>query len=257
MFITIVLTSILWIILSTIIIIILSIKYKNKSKQLDEQKDEFILRADDKQVIIQGVSHELRSPLAGLIGLIDVYKKRFDNVIKHSDRNNCDKCPHRHDCKHVNRCQKCETVSFLTNVVNDGFSNIEEIVKRINEMVLNLSDSGKIMKENDIKCYDLKPLLKTAVTYSRFAEKSKLVTTQGIKLKGVEKDDTRRCKALALVSPSKFIQIIQNLIMNSVRAVHIKKEIKNPYVNVTLTREKGYHIILIEDYKERKTPIQP
>ena len=144
---TIILTSILWIILSIIIIFYLSIKYKNKSKQFEEQKDEFILRSDDKQVIIQGVSHELRSPLAGLIGLIDAYKQRFDNVIKYNERNNCDGCPHKNECKHVDRCQSCDTLLFLKKIVNDGFGNIEEIVKRINEMVLNLSDSGKTMRE--------------------------------------------------------------------------------------------------------------
>jgi len=211
---------------------------KVQTGELEEQKNEFILRADDRQIIIQGVSHELRSPLAGLIGMIDVFKQKIDmlNEIPKKDT-----------------CYDCKKSKFLDDFVLNGLNEIEEIVGRLNEMVINLTEFGKTSKKSELRCYNLTPLVETAVRYAKFTERSKLVTTHGIKI-GLKKE----CKLYAIISPSKFLQIIQNLIMNSIRAIQVKEDKSDPQIIVSLHTDKknSIHIITIEDNGIGMTPDQ-
>jgi len=223
--------------------VLIYILIKIQSNYLEEQRNEYIIRSNDRQVIIQGVSHELRSPLAGLIGIIDAYQQKFSYVIK-DEFPKCDTCIIRDTCDHINPCASCKKVIFLNELVKNGFNTIEEIVKRLNEMVINLTMFGKNTNRYDIKCYNLIPLLETAVRYAKFTEKSKLVTTNGIKL-GIGKNSI----AYSFISPSKFLQIIQNVIMNSIKALQAKSDKSRPYIGISLITDEnlGFHIITIED----------
>jgi len=202
---------------------------KVQTSELEEQKNEFILRSSDRQIIIQGVAHELRSPLAGLIGLIDVFKQKIDILQNLPTKQSC---------------LSCKKSKFLDGFVLSGLNEIEEIVTRLNEMVINLTEFGKTSKKNELRCYNLTPLVETAVRYAKFTERSKLVTTHGIKT-ALKKE----CKSYSIISPSKFLQVIQNLIMNSIRAIQVKDDKSDPQIIVSLHTDKknSVHIITIED----------
>jgi signal transduction histidine kinase len=188
------------------------------------------LRADDNQTIIQGISHELRSPMAGLVGLLHAYQRKFLKLQANFPALDA-----------TVDCVVCVERKLLTEIF-EALNTFQVIVSNLSDILNNLSNYGKNIRQHTSSPQDVKALLVSAVDFVRFADSSKKLDYSAIQYI----DNSNGLDAIVNIAPSKFLQIIQNIAENAIASV---KEKPNtiPRITLSITVNSTMVIISIED----------
>jgi signal transduction histidine kinase len=187
------------------------------------------LRADDNQTIIQGISHELRSPMSGLIGLFHAYRRKFNNIAKipyDTVTNNCETCKRR----------------LLLSEIFSALDTFQDIVSNLSDILNNLSSYGKNIRQHYSSPQDVRILLASAIKFVRFADSSKKLEYSALQYV----DLSEGISAIVNIAPSKFLQIIQNIVENAITAVK-ETSSRPPKIIISLYVGNKNVIIRIED----------
>jgi len=195
-----------------------------QSNKLKEKSAESELRFLDRQEIIEGLAHELRTPLTSLMGIFESYKLELDLLKQKSDKENI----------------SCSYNMICNDIVNNAFTDSKNIVSHISNIVSNLSTFGKEIRETECKLYNIKQLIITCIKFSSFLLSIKSLPYNMISYEDRTKYSNITCK----LCPSTFLQVMQNIIKNSIDAV---KDVKNPFINIKLQCLNNYISITIED----------
>ncbi len=210
-------------ILDITIPIILVVYLKEQSDALDNAINNANLLASDRNFVIRGFSHEIRTPLMAAMSFLEAYTIRHGliNLTKEQKKILSDVCPRKLLCN---------------SIVNEGFLDLKSALRHISNILDNLSSFGEDTGNTHISTYELNSLTKIGVKYAKFTDEVKKIESSLIEFTPYNED------LKVNISSSKYIQILQNLIHNSVRAVkHLKS--KQPVINITLSKH-GEHAVL-------------
>ncbi len=214
-------------ILDITIPIILVVYLKEQSDALDNAINNANLLASDRNFVIRGFSHEIRTPLMAAMSFLEAYTIRHGliNLTKEQKKILSDVCPRKLLCN---------------SIVNEGFLDLKSALRHISNILDNLSSFGEDTGNTHISIYELNSLTKIGVKYAKFTDEVKKIESSLIEFTPYNED------LKVSISSSKYIQILQNLIHNSVRAVkHL--ESKQPVINISLSKHGKYAVLEVFD----------
>jgi signal transduction histidine kinase len=181
-----------------------------KSKQLARNEKEIIdlqnLRQEESKIMIQGMSHELRTPIFGIMSIVRVHIKNYEKKIRK------DLVENERDM-----CKKCKGRKFLYQAL-DSMQLIDELAHRMSDIISNLSDYGKKLRQQNPIPVDMNDIVRSGVKFAKFADVAKKIPVDSIELKEYSPDE----KIIVLIIPVSAVQIVQNLVSNAIQAVHSK-----------------------------------
>lgn len=182
--------------------IFIFIYLKQSFIDLEFSTNEAKLLASDREFIIKGFSHEIRTPLMALSGFLKAYDITNSKFNKSIDETSYEKLK-----------RGCPKGMFCNRIVEEGVPEMRTAVRYISNILDNLSEYGRDSSKQAIDKFELTSLTGVGVKYSKFTDEAKLIPSSSIVCKPLDKD------VYVTVSPSKYLQIVQNLIRNAIRAV--------------------------------------
>ena len=194
------------------IFILIFIYLKKQANKLEYAKNQANSLAADRNFIIRGFNHEIRTPLTAISSFLQAY------IIANSELS---KKPQ------ANLNKICSKNMLCDRITKEGFVYMQEAVTHISTILDNLSSFGEDTSKYTKGTYDLNNLTKIGVKYAKFTDEAKMVETSSIKYQELDN------AVNVLISPSKYIQILQNILRNSVRAICEAKPLI-PIINVSL-----------------------
>jgi len=209
-----------------IIPVFLYIYIKENNLRLEEKTNSVRILADQLETFVRGTVHELRSPVAGIEGTLDILEMKYESVDVTDDRNEVlDRtCP---------RNQFCEEMYSQSEKMHESIMHVSEVLET-------MSDFGHTSDQSKMDYYSLDILLRKAVRAIKFQDVVKSLPTDTIRLAPIE--GVFKC----LVSPVKFRQIIDNLVRNAVYAI-IEGGTTHPEISIDLTCNRDTCSIYVTD----------
>lgn len=205
-------------ILSGIILIPYIIKkYNEMLLDLEYKTNEAKLLASDREFIIKGFSHEIRTPLMALSGFLKAYdmtNTRFNRGMSED--------------KYEKLKRVCPKGMFCNRMVEEGIPEMRMGVRYISNILDNLSEYGRDSSKQRIGTFELTSLTGVGVKYSKFTDEAKLIPSSSVVCKPIDRD------IYVTLSPSKYLQIVQNLIRNAIRAVTMPDMPKDREPEITI-----------------------
>ena len=205
---------------------LLYVYLKEQAQKLEYTINQANLLASDRNFVIRGFSHEIRTPLMAIQSFIEAY------IMRYSQYNSTEE-------DKIELASRCPRSMLCDKIILEGFTEFKEAISHISNVLDNLSSFGEDTAKQNMACYELNSLTKIGVKYAKFTDEVKRVESTDIRF--VPTDIEVKIK----VSPSKYIQILQNLIRNSVRAVIEIKRV-NPVINVSLSIDEKKENAIIE-----------
>ncbi len=173
----------LFIIICLVTAIKMLMKYNEKAKEIDKQKDEFLMM----------VSHDLKAPLSSILGFTEMIKNKFINIIVPKlDRS-------------------CPNANKAAEKIQRNLGIIENEGQRLTELIENLLDLSKLQSGR------IKLRLENVDIFA-LARESFVVTDSLIKEKGLKyKIECNDQLPIVKVDRKLLMEVFVNLISNAVK----------------------------------------
>jgi len=200
----------------------LYIYVRENQLRLEEKTNSVRVLADQLETFVRGTVHELRSPVAGIEGTLDILSMQYAQyeITPEEDRE-LDKF-----CKAGRFCKK---IVKATERMTSSISHISDVLET-------MSDFGHTSDQSKMEYYNLEDLLHKSIKAIEFQDALKKLPHDTITINEIEGNYR------VLISPVKFRQIIDNLIRNSVYAI-LKQKPTHPEIGITLKGD-DYHCYL-------------
>jgi len=214
--------------LATLLLLVYYIKKLIRTYEYTAEKATSI--ASDREFIIKGFRHEIRTPLMALASFL----KATELVYKRTKIDDGFVCPKNVLCKRM---------------VKNDLPKMEKAIVLISNILDNLSSFGKYTSKTEVGVYELNSLTNICVGYTKFLDDAKEIPSTNIDVVPYIDD------IYVKLSPSKYLQIVQNLISNSMRAIIRKGEEEDSYIKIVLgCNSDGTCFVRIEDTGIGMTP---
>jgi len=177
-------------------------RIRKKEKEINDLQR---LRNEDTHYIIQGIVHELRSPISGMLGMINVTHKKYEGKIKGYLQNNSGEL-----------CEKCHGRLYMYKLL-DVLNSFNSDLHKISDIITNLSDYDKKLNQKTQTYVRIKDVINSGIKFAKFTDVAKRIPEDAITYEDLDEDCL--VDPITKISPAQCMQILQNLISNSIQAI--------------------------------------